>query len=751
MERGDGAFLLDEERPDVFQASVGNLPPGKEVLVRVTYVTELTVEGRGLRFLIPTTVSPRYAPSDDQRGVGRSDAEALNPPLFWRVPYGLNVSVRLSMPGTIAKLESPSHPISVSMNGREATVSLSQRSAPLDRDFVLAVETESLDVPQAWVEEEDDRSTIAVGFVPQLGDGPVPSEVVFLVDRSGSMGGTSIVELRNALQLCLHSLISGCRFNIIGFGSTYQALFPEPAAYDEASLATATAHVRDMEADLGGTEILRALTFVLEQPRSTLSRVVVLLTDGEVTNTDAVIALASRHRATARIFTFGIGAGASHHLVNGVARAGGGAAERIYPGERIEPKVLRQFGRLLSPSLADVAVDWGGLSVTQAPATVPPIFSGDRLVLYGFVKELKPATVKLTATLGSGPVTFDVPVDPAGAVAGRTVATLAARARIRELEETPEWTSTRGSRQKNRQASRVTQEIIALSTRYGVISRETSFVAVERRETPVNGTVQLRRIPIALTAGWGNLEESRLPDMAAAPTLRSLSGIPLTLGGPPSAGGFIRRVASAMSLGRRGGAPPSDMPPEPIVQAGPVRLSSSRTNPMLLALVALQHADGSWDPSAEFAAILGCKLADSRVRTRRRFRSGQSSPGLGYGAGARLAGRARPSSARRMAPSRGQSPQMAEFCRTARGSRQILDQGRRDLSAAESLTRSGPRSGHSCRRGPHCLTVSWAALTGPRPLVPAQGVWYALAPLTRQGASTGNMGLRAPPPQGRQP
>ena len=239
--------------------------------------------------------------------------------------------------------------------------------------------------------------------------------------------------------------------------------------------------------------------------------------------------------------------------------------------------------------------------------------------------------------------------------------------------------------------------------------------------------------------------------MAAAPTLRSLSGIPLTLGGPPSAGGFIRRVASAMSLGRRGGAPPSDMPPEPIVQAGPVRLSSSRTNPMLLALVALQHADGSWDLFGGVRRNSRVQTGGSRVRTRRRFRSGQSSPGLGYGAGARLAGRARPSSARRMAPSRGQSPQMAEFCRTARGSRQILDWGRRDLSAAESLTRSGPRSGHSCRRGPHCLTVSWAALTGPRPLVPAQGVWYALAPLTRQGASTGNMGLRAPPPQGRQP
>ena len=64
MERGDGAFLLDEERPDVFQASVGNLPPGKEVLLRLTYVTELMVDGNGLRFSIPTTVSPRYAPAN---------------------------------------------------------------------------------------------------------------------------------------------------------------------------------------------------------------------------------------------------------------------------------------------------------------------------------------------------------------------------------------------------------------------------------------------------------------------------------------------------------------------------------------------------------------------------------------------------------------------------------------------------------------------------------------------------------------
>src|SRR5262245_16721124 len=115
IERGDGGFLLDEERPDVFQASVGNLPPDKEVLLKVTYVTELAVSGSGLRFTVPTTVSPRYAPAEDQRGVGRPDSVTLNPPLAWQVPYGLSLSVRLNMTGAITKLESPSHPVSVTM------------------------------------------------------------------------------------------------------------------------------------------------------------------------------------------------------------------------------------------------------------------------------------------------------------------------------------------------------------------------------------------------------------------------------------------------------------------------------------------------------------------------------------------------------------------------------------------------------------------------------------------------------------
>lgn len=625
IELGHGAFLLDEERPDVFQASIGNLPPGKEVLVRLTYVTELPVDEGRLRFTIPTTVSPRYAPAEDRVGPGRPDSEALNPPVAWTVPYGLNLAVRVTMPGRIAAIESPSHAISVSRVpdrvagaapasddrslGRrtaeadrcaqpgdahtELIVTLAQREAALDRDFVLSIDAADLDAPQAWIECDDEgRETIAVAFVPSLPVEPTPAEIVFVVDRSGSMEGSSIEEVRHALQLCLRSMIPGCRFNIVGFGSTYEALFPESRPYDDASLGEAAGHVATLNANLGGTEILPALQFALEATaHPDLPRQIVVLTDGEVTNTDAVIALAAAHAKRARIFTFGIGAGASHHLVRGLARAGGGAAEFIYPGERIEAKVMRQFGRLLSPALADVEVEWRGGRVKQVPSKVPPVFSGSRLLLYGFVDGARPTAARLSARGPHAPLSFEVPLHGVPVTTGRVVATLAARARVRELEETSEWLTGRGSQQLERKESLVRREIIEWSLRYGLISRETSFVAVERRDTPVQGDMQLRRVPVALTTGWGGLDRRAVYvsglSSVSAPTPVWRREFLLAPEASRSLEG--RRVGAVSKLGRRA--------------------RSARSRPRrpaeLDALVALQGADGTWELTERLADILG--------------------------------------------------------------------------------------------------------------------------------------------------
>ena len=604
---GHGAFLLDEERPDVFQASIGNLPPGKEVLVRLTYVTELSIDGGRARFSIPTTVSPRYAPAQDQIGVGRSDAQTLNPPVAWTVPYGLDLSLRIAMPSRITAIESASHPISIAINDDEASVKLAQVQASLDRDFVLSIDAAGMDSAQALIERADDGTeAVAVSLVPAFTEAPSPAEIIFVVDRSGSMDGSSIAEVRNALQLCLRSMIAGCRFNIVGFGASFESLFSETRSYDQGSLDAASKHVRELRADLGGTEILAPLQFALEQPRQPeLPRQIVVLTDGQVTNTDAVLALASQHAATARIFTFGIGAGASQHLVRGLARAGGGSAEFIYPGERIEPKVVRQFGRLLSPALHDVQVEWIGAPVTSMPMRVPPVFAGGRLLLYGLPKtNERPAGVRLSARGPSSPLSFEVRLADARVAHGKSVATLAARTRIRELEEGGEWLAAPGSRQKERKGSTVSKEIIELSTRYGLISRETSFVAVERRETPVTGDMQLRRVPIALTDGWGAIDRrtgsiahGALGALLGATPPRDTRALDLHRIPAPQARRTERAAGSAGSswLSRA-------------LHVG--RRSSTAAPPDMHALVALQRADGHWELTRELAGILGRDLSD---------------------------------------------------------------------------------------------------------------------------------------------
>ena len=495
-------------------------------------------------------------------------------------------------------------------DGTTAHVRLAQRSAPMDRDLVVVIAADGLDVPHAVVEQGEQGGAVMVSFVPRFEAGEQPAEVVFVIDRSGSMDGTSIDEVRNALQLCLRSLTPGCRFNIVSFGDRHSALFAESRPYDDASMSEAAAFVAAIEADMGGTEMLPALESVLaSRPLAGLPRQVLLLTDGEVTNTDAVIALARRHAATARFFTFGIGAGASQHLVRGIARASGGAAEFIAPGERIEAKVMRQFKRVLAPALTDVTVDWGQ-DAKPASDQAPPVFDGERLILYAMTDAPKAGVATLKGMLAGKPVRFEVAVDPADALTGATIATLAARARIRTLEEQEPYLEGRGSRQRRArsQPADASAEIVALGVKYQLCSRETSFVAIEHRDAAVTERAELRRVPVALTSGWGGVERStrecarldaaRCPRAGAGDERRS------------SSGGDAFDAEEDLSF------PAYQMPDmcrlEPARAAALVFVSATaaRRQPAqpslrsLDALVALQAADGSWDLTPALAGFI---------------------------------------------------------------------------------------------------------------------------------------------------
>jgi len=619
---GNGAYLLDEERADVFAASVGNLPPGGEAVLRITTVSELPLEGDAIRFTLPTTIAPRYAPAEDRKGVGESEAERVSPPYALQVPYGLTLEVNVGTSAAVRSVESPSHPIAVAIEDGRATIRLSEREAALDRDVVLKIALAETHQPRALVERTANGEAYALlSFRPRLEAKPAPAEVIFLVDRSGSMQGTSIVEARNALQLALRSLRPGCLFNILGFGTRFQALFIQSQPYDDTTLAEATKHVEGLEADLGGTEILPALQHVLDaERRPGLPRQLFVLTDGEVSNTDAVIALARQHAGDTRVFTFGIGAGASHHLVKGLARAGEGEAEFIAPGERIEGKVLRQLSRALAPAFTEVGVDWGGLTAVQAPHELPPVFADGRVLLFARIEKPEPATVTLRATGPDGPVSFPLPLDPTSAAEGTLVATLWARRMIRDLEEGRSPLHPRRGSQQARALglhdAPVKNEIVRLGTTWSLVSRHTSFVAVEERETPTEGEAQLRKVPVTIPTGWHGVHPV------------------LVMGRAPGGLAAVRRARLGRELedeilcaGSMEGAPPlrRDVP-RPAAEARPsnfrrglrdlLRLGppASRTPPMQPAppatrpldrLVALQRADGSWPFTDELARALG--------------------------------------------------------------------------------------------------------------------------------------------------
>jgi Ca-activated chloride channel family protein len=616
LEAGHGGYLLDEERGDVFTASLGNVKPGSEVALSITYVTELAAEGAAVRFTLPTTVSPRYAPAADQIGVGRTPAEALNPPVALEVPYGFSFEMSAAMSGAIRSVQSPSHPIEVETDGAHATVRLARRDAPMDRDLVIVLAADGLDLPHAVVERGEKGSAALLSFLPRIEKVPQAADVVFVIDRSGSMAGSSIEEVRNALQLCLRSLTSGSCFNIVSFGSTHAALFPASRAYDEASMGEAAAFVRTLEADMGGTEILPALRFALEQPPvAGLPRQVLVLTDGEVTNTDEVIDLARRHAADARCFTFGIGAGASQHLLKGIARASGGAAEFISPGERIEAKVMRQFARVFAPAMTDVRVEWGQPGLTPAADRVPPVFDGERVRVYAMAdnaSRLGAGTATLRGTVSGRAVAFEIPIDPARAVEGDTIATLAARTRIRTLEEAGEYLENRGSLQRRGRASaKAAAEIAALGVTYQLASRETSFVAIEHRDTPIEGQAELRRVPVALTSGWGGLRESPPSFLcASAPAPASTGGGPMD----PAAYSLAWRDSFAMPADARAEDSGPMSKPENLGFSvsshvlHPRAPRQARVRP-LDAVVALQRADGSWELDEAFAKAVSLRMS----------------------------------------------------------------------------------------------------------------------------------------------
>ncbi|XP_068772235.1 von Willebrand factor A domain-containing protein 5B1 [Struthio camelus] len=214
-------------------------------------------------------------------------------------------------------------------------------------------------------------------------------EFIFLVDRSGSMSGVNINRVKDALLVILKSLMPACLFNVVGFGSTFKALFPASRTYCEESLAVACESIKRIRADMGGTDILSPLKWIIRQPiHRGHPRLLFLLTDGAVGNTGKVLELLRNHSCSTRCYSFGIGQKACRRLVRGLAAVSEGTAEFLAEGERLQPKMIKSLKKAMAPVLSDVSVEWvfpESTEVLVSPVSARCLFPGDRLVGYGIV------------------------------------------------------------------------------------------------------------------------------------------------------------------------------------------------------------------------------------------------------------------------------------------------------------------------------------------------------------------------------
>lgn len=354
------AALLEKATGDVVRLSIGQISPGSQVVVQVELVWELGHLGGGtLRLGVPMLVGPRYplgvidmeeAIVLDEAGQGPGTA-----------PFSLHAQVSVASP--LLEIKSPTHAaLQVSLDGCEAEAALSLPAMP-DSEIVVLLEVAEVTPARCWLEadeENEDQGVLYSVVYPEeaslqhLWPSPeattLPKEFVFLLDRSGSMQGAQIQKAAVALQLFLRSLPLGCYFDIVGFGSRWSSLFGGSRPYNAETLRIASEHVQHVKADLGGTELMGPLTALLSQPpHAGFERRLVLLTDGQVCNTAAVLEFVRNNAKATNIYTVGIGNGVSHELVEGLAEASGGSAEFAAGSEAVDAIVVRQLSRAMKP------------------------------------------------------------------------------------------------------------------------------------------------------------------------------------------------------------------------------------------------------------------------------------------------------------------------------------------------------------------------------------------------------------------
>jgi Ca-activated chloride channel family protein len=473
--------LLEFAGFNLVRSSVFPVEPGGTQAVRLTYEHLLPTSGDRVDYVLPRTESIEYT-----------------------IPW--KIAVKISSRTPIAAIYSPSHRLRTT------------RPTPSTASVEL--------VPDAWTEpgpfrlsflpERNELSATLFAYPdPKLGGGyflllaglppqrakssadRLQREVMLVIDRSGSMRGEKLAQVREAALQVLGGLDDGEAFNIILYNEGVEPFSERPVRKSRATMKNATEFLEGMAVS-GGTNIHDALLEALRQPPTPGTLPIVLfMTDGLPTvgqTSEAAIRELARkgNPHQRRIFTFGVGVDVNTPLLEKIAYESRGTTTFVLPAEDVEMKVAAVFQRLRGPVLADPVLAVGETSTSRRvreliPSRIPDVFEGDQIVLLGQYRGSEPLEFSLRGNYRGKPRIFAFRLSLEQATtrnsfvprlwASRKIGLLVDA--IREQGGTPGIIS-RAAKENTSSATReLVDEIVRLSTEFGILTEYTAFLARE--------------------------------------------------------------------------------------------------------------------------------------------------------------------------------------------------------------------------------------------------------------------------------
>lgn len=497
--QGKTAALLDQERPNIFTQSVANIQPGHEIRVTLKYLQDLAYDHGEYRFVFPMTVGPRYIPGAPagKSGTGWApdtdkvaDASRITPPVVkpgQRSGRDISVEVKLDAGVEIKNIRSASHVIDVTSGGpAKAEIELSPEDRIPNKDFQLTYEPAARMVSAAALAHKDGKNGYFTLLLQPSADFPLSAvtnkELVIAIDVSGSMSGFPVETAKAAALKCLEGMNPGDTFQIMSFASGNQLHFERPLKNTPVNRMLARETIKNLNGG-GGTEMLAALRTVLEFPKDPERlRIVLFMTDGFIGNDPELLAFTKEHLNNSRIFPLGVGSSVNRYLLEEMAVLGKGSVQYVKWDENEEnlKKVMDRFHERISrPVLTDLAVDWNGLDVEElSPSFIPDLFAGQPLLLHARYGKAGSAPVTIKGKMLGKPWKTTVNVTlPEKEAANAAQGPLWARSRITDLERL----NLGGESADNR------EKIIALALEHKLVTRFTSFVAVDETIVPNDG------------------------------------------------------------------------------------------------------------------------------------------------------------------------------------------------------------------------------------------------------------------------